>query len=147
MLYVWVKNGIVIDTTYVPYHYFQDGKNLQDGDQLWVETAYSTGAFPCFTPSSVLEIQNSTPKNSNGEIEIFPNPCKAFATIQINQNDDYKKIELIDIYGRIRYSYSSSSLLNHQKLSFDCSRFEKGVYILRLIGKNGYYTKKVFIEN
>ena len=61
---------------------------------------------------------------------IFPNPCTTYLNIKIN--DTYSKIEIINIQGKIVYSFTTSNPT--KDLSINIENLEPGVFFLKLQG-------------
>lgn len=80
---------------------------------------------------------------TNQEIRVFPNPFSTELTISLNNNSDYNKISLIDIYGK---TYMTESIApNKGVISFFVPNLElrTGLYFIRLTGVSKTKTIKV----
>lgn len=64
---------------------------------------------------------------------VFPNPTKDWVTIK--SNDEITKVEVYDLSGK--------RVQTHQTTKFDMSELTKGIYVIKMTGKNGIYNTKV----
>ena len=79
----------------------------------------------------------------DSDIRVFPNPAKEFVTIKTKFNK-IKQIDIFDISGR---NVKSIKNINDNKiLDIDLSRFEKGIYSLKIITNKGIILKKLIVE-
>ena len=75
---------------------------------------------------------------SDSEISVYPNPTSDFINISIPENNEVKKIELINML-----SSTIIEVKNYQK-KIDISNYSKGMYFLKIELENGsLITKKI----
>ena len=74
------------------------------------------------------------------QIKIYPNPATDYLMLH-DASRSNKKIEIIDISGKIIYSSVQSS----QQIKIPTAEFSKGVYILK-VQTNNQETQKLFIK-
>ncbi len=76
-------------------------------------------------------------------IEIYPNPVKDQLTVTfLNQNNDFKRIQLYDLQGKLL----QSTTINAQSTFLNVSDFAKGVYLVKVqMGKHSI-TKKITVQ-
>lgn len=75
-------------------------------------------------------------------VEIYPNPATDMFRIDFNDYKDALKIQLIDTNARILKEIGVDSGL----LEIDAGNFAKGIYFIRIIGKEQSLTKKLVIR-
>lgn len=78
---------------------------------------------------------------TNDDLIVYPNPAHDILNIKISNTNNYN-IEIQDMQGRLVYS----DKINNNNTSIDISRFCRGIYILRIIGKNNTITEKIAIK-
>jgi hypothetical protein len=76
------------------------------------------------------------------ELSVYPNPATDVINIANPSNLGELGVEMLDINGRVVYA-SSSLLMNTDAATVDISRFERGVYTLRIFNNDGQSTFKV----
>ena len=77
-------------------------------------------------------------------ISIFPQPAKNNLNIQVNLNDnDVNTLDLYNNQGKILLSTVLNK--NSDKINLDVSKFNSGIYIIKIHSKNNLYIKKVQI--
>jgi hypothetical protein len=70
-------------------------------------------------------------------ISIYPNPANDHVTVQADS--DLRSITVFDIQGRNVHAYSPQATA----FSFDISKFENGIYFLKIVTDKGMKTEKV----
>jgi len=88
------------------------------------------------TVSSVNDINNDISFN------IYPNPAKNNVQIIIKNNGLAYNIEIININGLIVKQFKTTN----KQINIDLSFATKGIYFVRIIGKNSVTTQKLIIE-
>lgn len=69
-------------------------------------------------------------------VRVFPNPARDYISIEMTTPSfESRIIQLIDMRGRVRFYQETAQ----QKLRINLLTFDKGVYFLRIIEKNGKY--------
>ena len=77
-------------------------------------------------------------------ISIFPQPAKNNLNIQVKLNDN--EVNTLDLYNNQGEILLSTVLnKNSDNINLDVSKFNSGIYIIKIHSKNNFYTKKVQI--
>lgn len=79
--------------------------------------------------------------NGNETILIYPNPSNGRLSID-TYNDETKRIELMDVNGKLIYSATSSESV----INLELVDLQKGLYFVRVIGKTQLRNTKLIIE-
>ena len=118
-----------------PYTYsWNSGESTQDISSLLpgTYTLTVTGLSGCSTTESFV-VENSvaiTSFNSDWKLSVYPNPAKDLFVIDFNFNSDTDvRLEVLDIVGKLLEQ--SSMQYSVGKRTFDASKFESGIYLLR----------------
>jgi Secretion system C-terminal sorting domain len=74
---------------------------------------------------------------SVNEVVVYPNP--ASGNVNISSNVNIKKVELIDVQGRILIS----KLVDDSNATFDLSSYSNGVYYVKVVGDGGSRIEKL----
>jgi hypothetical protein len=126
-----ISSGQITLKTYV-YHILSDDEGaLVD---VWFP---STQAYTI--PYSIHFIDNSPSdikENSLPELTVFPNPANDYLTIQIEGHSDLSEYTILSVTGATVLQGQTSSIIDVRTLS-------PGLYVLRLLAKNSYYTHKI----
>ncbi len=72
-------------------------------------------------------------------LEIYPNPANDILNIELSGLQEYLRVNLMDINGRIVYS----KYLNSEYETINMAELSPGTYILKLIGEKNQFTKKI----
>ena len=93
------------------------------------------GAVTVLGTASVSEINNL-------ELNIYPNPIVDLVNLKFNNN--FEGIILIEIYDTLgRLSFTQNKFLSDNKLSFNVSDLERGIYILKVYSDNKSSVKRI----
>jgi len=104
----------------------------------------------CLTENNILKYDNPNfegcyvittgiEEKSSGSLQVTPNPFVNKISIESNQN--FRMIEIFDLYGK---SHFSETLLQGDKSeTLDLRRLEKGIYILKIKIEAQELTKKI----
>jgi len=84
--------------------------------------------------ASVVEIENH-------QIQIFPNPAMDWIEIR---GDDFERVQLVDITGRIVFSSSNKTISSEQRINL--SAFSRGIYIISLSSKQKSINQKIILQ-
>lgn len=91
----------------------------------------------------IYKIVDSNLENNSTKINpfsIYPNPTNSAFFIQNDQNLDIKSIEVVDVLGKIMYQ--NKNIENRIE-----ANFSKGIYVVKIITKNGeIYNSKLVIN-
>lgn len=80
-----------------------------------------------------------TSDNAPGELSLYPNPVAGILYIDAGQAMKIESLSLFDMSGRCVLE-----VRNHLSFSaIDVTKLEAGVYLARILGKNGVITKKI----
>jgi len=95
--------------------------------------------------NAVLQSVEELNSNSNIDFEVFPNPTNNFFTIKISssQNNFCKKIEILNVDGKIVYQNNISKQTSEIKVD---ENLNSGVYIIKIIDNKNKYKTKVLIK-
>lgn len=96
--------------------------NVDNGTELWKITSNTLST-----------------KNINEEkISIYPNPTSSILNINFSNSDTIKSLKLYDLKGQ-------DMILNFNRHTntIDINNLAKGLYLLKIIGSKGTYTKKI----
>lgn len=99
-----------------------------------------------FTPEAQLTVLTGTetPILTDQEIRIFPNPAKNSVWIDPQGNLSVAEIEVLDINGR---KLLGSVPYFQDRILFDISLLNDGIYLLRVITSKGSYLVRLVKEN
>lgn len=89
-----------------------------------------------------LPFENSIDSESKPYVKVFPNP--AFNILNISSNIKINEVE-IRIYNLLGVVKLSDIVKNIDGYKIDISKFENGVYIIQLLGKDKSYFASYFI--
>lgn len=112
----------------------------------WTEggNAVSTSVTYQFTATSDrslvanFELQTSVQEVKNLSVNIYPNPSNGQFYVFVN-NEIVKRLEISDITGKLILQ----SDIKGSETSVDITRYSKGIYFIRFIGKNNSIVKKI----
>ena len=79
--------------------------------------------------------------NSQGSINIFPNPANDNITIELAA--DCHTIEIYDSFGRMMMSQQVTESLSHQVVDIDISKYPSGLYLVVVKDDNNRYYKRI----
>ena len=114
---------------------FYDQANTTDS--TWVDVTFDVVNV---NGVGVNEVKKET------KLKLFPNPASTELNIQLNSNEDNKKIEIIDLLGKKVFSQSVSS--NSFSKKINTSNLNPGVYFVSVTSNNkAIKTEKVVITN
>ena len=92
--------------------------------------------------SSTLSAENIS---SVENLKIFPNPSNGHVNISNIQNIELKSIEIYSVLWTLVKQIHVRQ--NSSKLNLDLSQFNKGMYLLKVLNKNGVsHTQKLVID-
>ncbi len=124
----------------------------------WKGTLYSLAIFNKALSKSQVEKNFSLGpcdsvinKSQNFSLSVYPNPATDLINIQIDPNETqdfvpYTYFRVVDIYGKL---YHNETLFNpnyQTNVSFDVSRFPKGIYFVQIISGSTQKTQKIVIQ-
>ena len=100
----------------------------------------------CISPKStaVIAIPTGINESANHFFKLFPNPNNGIFTLNINPAQGSYNLTIRNIVGQV--VYGQSVLPNSNKLDFNFSNLEKGIYFLTLSNKGFEKTEKVVLK-
>ena len=132
-LITWYKNGVVFNTSGVPYASYIKTASLVDTITAKI-ISMSPGCFDT-TVSNTIYIYGAVgiaDVSAQGGISAYPNPSTGQITIAgLTVGDN---VSVFDIVGRLVYSGSATNTNEH---ILDISRRAPGIYMLHVTGNNG----------
>jgi len=147
--FVWYHNGIMLDTTNVPYYFLGAGFDPANGDEFYVMTGFEVNKAACFTKSNVYIYEGKKSgvlSQEVSQIPVYPNPSNGNFTVLLPGNEDHK------------YVLTVSTLTGQQVASFAVNPSDKGLeyrvsgndwpaglYLLHLEGPSTSMFKKIMI--
>lgn len=99
----------------------------------------SPDKFPCDTAYSII-LTGSQDLEQSG-IKVYPNPFRHALSVSNEGNERMKKVELLDLQGRILYS--EAILAEKKEIRVEAERLPPGLYLLRLNTDKRMYMAKV----
>ena len=85
-------------------------------------------------------------QSGESQFTVYPNPVSGTLNILYLGKKENTKIEVFDIAGRLVHSQNKESVDGNNLISIDMSKTAKGIYLLKIIGKHGYYQKRIVVE-
>ena len=149
--YKFYRNGSLIYTSYsnpttVPFGC--DGGVLKVQANTPCGIAYDSDIIPsgCYSMYSIYPNPSSTEINISIQPDLseYPNSTESVRSEQENPLDDVELL-LMDFTGNILYRMRNKDK-NLESIHIDVSNFKKGIYFLKIIGKETSETHKVIIE-
>jgi endonuclease I len=101
----------------------------------WVDSLW----FP--SQSSGVGIQNS----QQDDWKIFPNPARNEVEVRLEKGSSPRKVNLMDLNGRLLYSYSLVAY--QQKQIINLQPYPSGLYFIQLVSTEKTVTKKLIIQD
>jgi len=133
MFFADVHSSLAPNGYYIAYNYNTQGVDMQN--------LLDVPVFQLLNTQFAVGIgQQNNPNN----ISITPMPAKDNCTIAINPNVNNLQLNIVDMQGSIVYT----SVIKAQtyNIPLNVSLFNKGIYIVQLIGENTHYTQKLIVE-
>jgi predicted outer membrane repeat protein len=81
--------------------------------------------------------------DAKSAVAIYPNPAQNDLTIALSENTKGATVQLYDITGRLVVSENTNQTL----YTMDCSKYENGIYVLRILTEAGETTQKIVIKH
>jgi hypothetical protein len=91
-----------------------------------------------FTVNFVVGASN-IPENKTGSLSVYPNPATNVFYIENNTKTN-ATVEVYNMLGSVKAKYETA--LNGKTITVDCSRWENGIYFIRLV-ENGKATRTI----
>ncbi len=105
-------------------------------DNVIFAATYGRGVFSgAFTaaPLSVLNFEQN-------KISVLPNPSNGLYTVKMDQYSGNVAIQIIDLSGKEIYK---NSINFNNEASVDISKFQSGIYVMKITGKDLNYSQKL----
>ena len=90
-----------------------------------------------------IDIELGTSEFQVENLAIFPNPAKSILNIKLNKIYREIKIQLVDSSGKI---LTSKRVFNQIETSLNVSRFQSGIYMLKVVADESNFAQKIVIE-
>lgn len=122
--------------------------NGQTNDTLTVmlNGSYSvaiTDTFGCVHTSSAFSVSLGLDETEMVNWNIYPNPANDFVTIELNQNMEVDKIQLLDLAGRVLKEWTWDNTL---KMQLDLSEIPNGYFMLQMVKGTRNWSKKLIVN-
>lgn len=145
----WTHVVIPISTTdFTAIGGFDIADTLADVNTMRI-LSNTTAAWVGQTIAATMELDNIEAATSLGlndtkkvDFSIYPNPSKSKLNINLAQNTNDTKIEVFDILGKRIHS----QILTSMQSSINASRWNPGVYLVKITNKTGTQTKRFVKE-
>ena len=79
-------------------------------------------------------------------ISIYPNPAKELLHIEIADPMDAVFIQIVDVLGRPVYEIEQRTIAHRSKIQIDMSRFQEGMYLVRIAHEKGSYHHPLIVK-
>jgi hypothetical protein len=100
----------------------------------------STGLFS----QTKNKVVNTLQGHSSSNVSIYPNPVSDKLTITFKESDSPVSVMLCDGNGRV--VYSDMEVLGMLELSISTVDLKKGIYTVKINGKEGEISRKVLVN-
>jgi hypothetical protein len=121
-------------------------ENLFPGDYTCVITD-ANGCQQTLGPITVASTVNTRELFTSDDLQLFPNP--AIDKTQLILPADFPtgsvQLQTLDMQGKL-IRIQDQLVQPGGQLEIDLSGFEKGVYLIRLVSKNGSWTKRIVVQ-
>ncbi|MBQ8222580.1 MAG: choice-of-anchor J domain-containing protein [Bacteroidales bacterium] len=112
----------------VVYQHYPDSEEMLPGDGYW-HYAMACEQYVTVGPVDVKEV-------SKENMNIYPNPTDGIINVEA---DGMEHIAILNTLGQIVYERDA----NNDKETIDISRYESGVYMLRMTTENGIVVRRI----
>jgi hypothetical protein len=131
---IGTSRGLFFQNTAAVYNFNEVWSLLlcsyKNGDNVYTNNFWEfTDKCYVFGPLNVEKLK------ANTNIEIFPNPVNDFLKINIEKEQTYKTVKIIDLNGKALYSNHYLS----NNIEIDCSFLNPGLYVLIITDINNNY--------
>lgn len=82
-------------------------------------------------------------EKSNGELQVYPNPATDIVNISENPENEIVMLQVFDLAGKCIYKAKPAG---GNSISIDVSGFQRGVYFVKLNGKESVKTGKLIVQ-
>ncbi len=111
-----------------------------------VRFAFETYSFygnPMFIDNIVVSPTVGLGENTSGkdELMVYPNPTHGSFTVVIPENTEISELQVMDYTSKIMHRQNVSD--NKKTLTISTDKWAPGVYIIRALGNNNIFAKKV----
>jgi hypothetical protein len=104
----------------------------------WIGNYYADTAFTSLT-SGIKEIAGQ-----DNDVMVYPNPANSNLTVELKSNvNELITAQLFTLNGQMVNEFEISA--NENKATLSVNELESGVYVLKLLSGDIFYTKKVTI--
>ena len=91
------------------------------------------------------KIVSVTPKDKEIKFNVFPNPAKAIAYVNLFNGEQFEVMNIVDATGKNIYS-TVLNQSNQQQIKINTSQFSKGIYFVEIKGKQESRKQKLVIQ-
>jgi len=94
------------------------------------------------TTFTITVVSNYEITNGGIEMNVYPNPSNGMLTLNIEEEISGKtKIQITDLSGRLIEQIS----IDKKQISIDMSKYQKGIYLLKIVSGNKSRTEKIVV--
>lgn len=127
-------NGIYETNMLLEFNFYLN----QEAGASWDEGGI---LLKCGVPWLLNEGYTNINENNNSEIVISPNPTKDYFNINFNNNIQ-KEISIFSVDGKLLQKENTNSTIH----KVNCSKFESGIYIIKINSNNQQTVRKVILK-
>lgn len=106
-------------------------------------TVAITDTFGCVHTSAAFSVSLGLDETEMVNWKIYPNPANDFVTIELNQNLEVDKIQLLDLAGRVLKEWTWDNTL---KMQLDVSDIPAGYFLLQMVKGTRNWSKKLIVD-
>ena len=112
---------------------------LCDADNNFV-SSWASDVYTTVSGGKIAQLESS-------EFEVYPNPTSGLVNINFvnTQPTDYQLL-IVDAYGKEVYKDQIVSEMLDSQFNIDLSNYSKGVYIVKIIGNQATYTRRLILQ-
>lgn len=146
-----IKNNDTLFSTFAyKYQWYLNGNPIENGNNRYI-IPFDSGLYQvetineydCKNMSEPFIYSNIDYSESNNLIYLYPNPTNDYINIYfIDYIDLPKRIEIIDIMGKIKYS-SDSFKFDGACLKINMDTFPSGIYFIKIIYNDSIIVNKI----
>lgn len=106
-------------------------------------TVAITDTFGCVHTSAAFSVSLGLDETEIVNWNLYPNPANDFVTIELNQNLEVDKIQLLDLAGRVLKEWTWDNTL---KMQLDLSEIPDGYFMLQMVKGTRNWSKKLIVN-
>jgi len=150
-----VKRKLKSNSVEVTYQWYLNGVLISGADSMNYSPSVLQGSFTvtvtdtngCSNTSTVYsyDVTGIDVPVSNNNILIYPNPAHDYIDIDLSSNsEDIRYLQIIDMHGRCVKSFEH--LGTNRTIKVLTGDIVKGMYFIRLTGKENTFVQKIIVE-